>query len=84
MAIYTLDSMQRALSIAQNNSNDGQRRQFSELFALMEDEEEEISSTTKRSQGRGRKPAASKPTTVSKRQVIREISDSSEESSEVC
>ncbi|CAG9815347.1 unnamed protein product [Phaedon cochleariae] len=78
MAIYTLDSMQRALSIAHNNSNDSQRKQFSELFALME-EEEEISST-KRSQGRGRKPA-NKNAVVAKRQT-RDISDSSEESSE--
>ncbi|KAG5882643.1 hypothetical protein JTB14_025116 [Gonioctena quinquepunctata] len=79
MAIYTLDSMQRALSIAHNNSNDSQRKQFSDLFALME-EEEEISST-KRSQGRGRKPA-NKNVNVNKRQTVREISDSSEESSE--
>lgn len=55
MAIYTLDSMQRALNIAQNNSTESQKKQFSELFALME-EEEEISAT-KRSHGRGRKPA---------------------------
>lgn len=83
MAIYTLDSMQRALNIAQNNSSDSQRKQFSELFALME-EEEEISSTTKsRSQGRGRKPA-NKTTATNKRAPVREITDSSEESSEVC
>lgn len=81
MAIYTLDSMQRALSIAQNNSNDSQRKQFSELFALME-EEEEISATKSRSQGRGRKPAT-KTAATNKRQAVREISDSSEESSEV-
>ncbi|KAJ8948934.1 hypothetical protein NQ314_008312 [Rhamnusium bicolor] len=81
MAIYTLDSMQRALSIAQNNSNDSQRKQFSELFALME-EEEEISATKSRSQGRGRKPA-NKTTTTNKRQVVWEISDTSQESSEV-
>lgn len=79
MAIYTLDSMQRALSIAQNNSSDSQRKQFSELFALME-EEEEISAT-KRPQGRGRKPA-NKSIAV-KRQAVRDISDTSEESSEV-
>ncbi|XP_056642787.1 integrator complex subunit 3 homolog [Diorhabda sublineata] len=78
MAIYTLDSMQRALSIAHNNSNDSQRKQFSELFALMEEEEEV--SATKRSQGRGRKPA--NKNTVVKRQIVREISDTSEETSE--
>ncbi|XP_050506939.1 integrator complex subunit 3 homolog [Diabrotica virgifera virgifera] len=78
MAVYTLDSMQRALSIAHNNSNDSQRKQFSELFALMEEEEEV--SATKRSQGRGRKPA--NKNVVVKRQIVREISDSSEESSE--
>ncbi|CAH0553615.1 unnamed protein product [Brassicogethes aeneus] len=79
MAIYTLDSMQRALSIAQNNSSDGQRKRFSELFALME-EEEEISATKSRSQGRGRKPA-NKPA-ANKRAPVRDVSDSSEESSE--
>lgn len=81
MAIYTLDSMQRALSIAQNNSSDSQRKQFSELFALME-EEEEISATKSRSQGRGRKPAAK--TAANKRPPVRSITDSSEDSSEVC
>ncbi|KAL3279678.1 hypothetical protein HHI36_017184 [Cryptolaemus montrouzieri] len=78
MAIYTLDSMQRALNIAQLNSTDSQKRQFSELFALME-EEEEISST-KRTHGRGRKPAT-KPA-ISKRPPTRDLSGSSEESSE--
>lgn len=77
MAIYTLDSMQRALNIAQLNSTDSQKRQFSELFALME-EEEEISST-KRTHGRGRKPAT-KP--VLKRPITRDLSGSSDESSE--
>lgn len=85
MAIYTLDSMQRALSVAQNNSNDSQRKQFGELFALME-EEEEISATKSRLQGRGRKPATSKPSAPNvgsaKRQVARDLTDSSEESSE--
>ncbi|XP_044761200.1 integrator complex subunit 3 homolog [Coccinella septempunctata] len=77
MAIYTLDSMQRALNIAQLNSTDSQKRQFSELFALME-EEEEISST-KRTHGRGRKPA-NKP--ALKRPITRDLSGSSDESSE--
>lgn len=86
MAIYTLDSMQRALSVAQNNSNDSQRKQFSELFALME-EEEEISTTKSRLQGRGRKPVAtSKPsvtnTVTAKRQIARDLTDSSEDTSE--
>ncbi|XP_060526894.1 integrator complex subunit 3 homolog [Cylas formicarius] len=91
MAIYTLDSMQRALSVAQNNSNDSQRKQFGDLFALME-EEEEISATKSRMQGRGRKPAAAKQATAtatsaatataaSKRQ-IRDLTDTSDESSE--
>ncbi|KAF7280888.1 hypothetical protein GWI33_005436 [Rhynchophorus ferrugineus] len=85
MAIYTLDSMQRALSVAQNNSNDSQRKQFSELFALMEEEEEISSSTKSRLQGRGRKPAPAKPaatTGTAKRQLARDMTDSSEESSE--
>ncbi|XP_066151238.1 integrator complex subunit 3 homolog [Euwallacea fornicatus] len=86
MAIYTLDSMQRALSVAQSNSNDSQRKQFGELFALME-EEEEISTTKSRLQGRGRKSVAtSKPAVTNaastKRQITRDLTDSSEESSE--
>ncbi|XP_050303687.1 integrator complex subunit 3 homolog [Anthonomus grandis grandis] len=85
MAIYTLDSMQRALGVAQSNSNDSQRKQFGELFALME-EEEEISATKSRLQGRGRKPPASKPAAPSvaaaKRQIARDLTDSSEETSE--
>lgn len=68
-------------------SNDSQRKQFSELFALME-EEEEISTTKSRLQGRGRKPVAtSKPsvtnTVTAKRQIARDLTDSSEDTSEV-
>lgn len=67
-------------------SNDSQRKQFGELFALME-EEEEISATKSRLQGRGRKPASGKPSAPSvgstKRQIARDLTDSSEESSEV-
>ncbi|CAG9772465.1 unnamed protein product [Ceutorhynchus assimilis] len=85
MAIYTLDSMQRALSVAQNNSNDSQKKQFGELFALME-EEQEISATKSRLHGRGRKPAPGKPSPAAvasvKRQIARDLTDSSEESSE--
>lgn len=84
MAIYTLDSMQRALNIAMNNSTDGQKKQFGQLFALLE-EEEEVSATKSRTQGRGRKPVNKTTTQVAsnKRTAVREICDSSEETSEV-
>jgi integrator complex subunit 3 len=84
MAIYTLDSMQRALNIAMNNSTDSQKKQFGKLFALLE-EEEEVSATKSRSQGRGRKPAnkGNTTTTSNKRATVKDICDSSEESSEV-
>ncbi|XP_068912669.1 integrator complex subunit 3 homolog [Tenebrio molitor] len=83
MAIYTLDSMQRALNIAMNNSTDSQKKQFGKLFALLE-EEEEVSATKSRSQGRGRKPAnkGNTTTTSNKRATVKDICDSSEESSE--
>ncbi|KAJ3641544.1 hypothetical protein Zmor_028047 [Zophobas morio] len=87
MAIYTLDSMQRALNIAMNNSTDGQKKQFGQLFALLE-EEEEVSATKSRSQGRGRKPVnkgsatTTTTSTSNKRAAVRDICDSSEESSE--
>ncbi|XP_044262871.1 integrator complex subunit 3 homolog [Tribolium madens] len=80
MAIYTLDSMQRALNIALNNCTEGQKKQFGQLFALLE-EEEEVSATKSRSQGRGRKPV-NKSVVATKRTAVREICDSTEESSE--
>ncbi|KAH1013185.1 hypothetical protein HUJ05_012207 [Dendroctonus ponderosae] len=87
MAIYTLDSMQRALSVAQSNSNDSQRKLFGELFALMEEEEEISATKSSRLQGRGRKPASSSKPPVatvssSKRQAVRDLTDSSDDSSE--
>ncbi|EFA12368.2 Integrator complex subunit 3 homolog-like Protein [Tribolium castaneum] len=81
MAIYTLDSMQRALNIAMNNCSDGQKKQYGQLFALLEEEEEVSSATKSRSQGRGRKPV-NKSAVATKRTAVREICDSSEESSE--
>lgn len=77
LGLYNLDAMQKALQVAHNNSTDSQKKQFSELFALTE--EEETSSSKGRNQGRGRKPAAK---TANKR-TTREISESSDESSEV-
>lgn len=77
LGLYNLEAMQKALQVAQNNSTDSQKKQFSELFALTE--EEETSSSKGRSQGRGRKPAGK---TANKR-TTREVSESSEESSEV-
>lgn len=52
------------------------------------EEEEEISTTKSRLQGRGRKPVAtSKPsvtnTVTAKRQIARDLTDSSEDTSEV-
>lgn len=79
LTLYTLDPMQRALQIALNNSNEQQKKQYNDLFALAE-EEEVLPSKARGSRG-GRKPAPPKAPT--KRAAIREISESSEESSEV-
>lgn len=71
-----MESVQRALQLAYSNSSDSQKKQFSELFALTE--EEETSSTKAKGGGRGRKPGP-KPKKTPKDVV----SESSEESSEV-
>ncbi|XP_017769065.1 PREDICTED: integrator complex subunit 3 homolog [Nicrophorus vespilloides] len=77
LALYNLDSMQKALVLAQNNSNDSQKKQFSDLFALTEDED---TITTKNKVSRGRKPA-SKSAAANKRNA-KEVSESSEDTSE--
>lgn len=96
--LYNLDSMQRALQQAQSLCTDIQRKKFSDLFALAEVDEVEAA-TPKPSggnkvsaAGRGRKGVSSnsssgggsKGTTASKsRAATKEVSESSEESSEV-
>lgn len=76
LALYNVESVQRALQLAHSNSSDSQKKQFSELFAFTE--EEETSSTKAKGGGRGRKPGP-KPKKTPKDVV----SESSEESSEV-
>lgn len=78
----------RLVKVSLYFSNDSQRKQFGDLFALMEEEEEISATKSSRLQGRGRKPASSsKPpvATVSstKRQIVRDMTDSSDDSSEV-
>lgn len=75
LGLYSLDSMQKALVVAQNNSTDSQKKIFNELFSLTE--EEDTSTSKSRNQGRGRKP------TNKLKRAAREVSDTSEESSEV-
>lgn len=96
--MFKVDSMQRALQIAQAACTDTQRGLYSNLFALLE-EEEQNATTTKTvpstSKGRGRKPTgsynsttntnsySSKHRNASNRSSLKELSDSSESSSEV-
>ncbi|KRT78830.1 hypothetical protein AMK59_7723 [Oryctes borbonicus] len=54
LGLYSLDSMQKALVIAQNNSTDSQKKHFNELFSLTE--EEDSGTSKSRNPGRGRKP----------------------------
>lgn len=60
--MFKVDSMQRALQIAQAACTDTQRGLYSSLFALLEEEEQPVSTTNKTapstSKGRGRKAAA--------------------------
>lgn len=79
MGLYNLDSMQRALQQAHSNSTESQKKQFNELFALAE--EEEVPQSRPRGGRGGRKPGATK--TSGKRPAVREVTDSSEDSSEV-
>lgn len=75
LALYNVDSVQRALQLAHSNSSDSQKKQFSELFALTEEE----TSSAKTKGGRGRKPASK----AAKKPAKDVVSESSEESSEV-
>lgn len=78
LGLYNTESVQKALQLAHSNSSDGQKKQFSKLFALTE--EEETSPGKSRSQGRGRKPTGKGS---NKKTTTKDISESSEESSEV-
>ncbi|XP_031338335.1 integrator complex subunit 3 homolog isoform X1 [Photinus pyralis] len=75
LTFFNVDSLHRGLVLAQTNGNESQRKQFSELFALVEEEDTTVSKS--RSQGRGRKG-----TTKGKRPPTKDISDTSDESSE--
>ena len=92
--LYSLDSMQRALQQAQSLCTDVQRKKFSDLFALAEVDEVETvapkstSGSKVSGGGRGRKAGSSnsssaKATASKSRAATKEVSESSEESSEV-
>lgn len=74
---YSLEPIQRALQVAQINGNDAQRQAFSDLFALAETEERSQKTSGRGGQKVG-KSRSSKP-----KASLKEISDSSENSSEV-
>lgn len=95
--MFKVESMQRILQIAQAACTDTQRGLYSNLFALLE-EEEQPTNTNKTapstSKGRGRKATgsynstntnsySSKHRNASSRTSLKELSDSSESSSEV-
>lgn len=96
--MFKVESMQRALQIAQAACTDTQRGLYSNLFALLEEEEPttNINKTApSTSKGRGRKATGSHNSTAntnsysskhrnaSNRTSLKELSDSSESSSEV-
>ncbi|KAG8247550.1 Integrator complex subunit 3 [Homalodisca vitripennis] len=72
--LYKLDCMQRALQQAQTSCTEAQKNHFSNLFALVELDD------PGRGKGRGRKPNHN---TKGKSKAYKNVSDSSEESSEV-
>nr|CAD7452925.1 unnamed protein product [Timema tahoe] len=75
--LYGLDSIQRALQQAQASCSDSQRKRFGDLFALAEVDEVETTSKKRGVVGRKGKGAGAKS-----RAPAREVSDTSEESSE--
>jgi hypothetical protein len=92
--MFKVDSMQRVLQIAQAACTDTQRSLYRNLFALLEDEEPPVTSgknAPSTSKGRGRKTASSstsnnyssKHRNASNRTSLKELSDTSESSSEV-
>lgn len=85
--MFRAEGMQKALQIAQAACTDTQRMLFSNLFQLLEEDEPHPPTTNKNSaggKGRGRKAA---PTFNSNKKnaksVIKDLLESSEESSEV-
>ncbi|KAF2881057.1 hypothetical protein ILUMI_25118 [Ignelater luminosus] len=75
LTFFNIDFLQRGLILAQSNSSESQKKQFSELFALAEEEDFTVSKG--RSQGRGRKASGK-----GKRVAAKDVSDTSEDSSE--
>jgi integrator complex subunit 3 len=75
LRVYSLEPIQRALQVAQINCTDSQRQTYSDLFALAEVEDNKKVGRAGQKIGKSRssKPKAS----------LKEISDSSENSSEV-
>lgn len=77
LGLYNIESVQKALQLAHSNSSDSQKKQFSKLFAMTE--EDDIVSGRSKPQGRGRKPGKAS----TKKSTAKDILESSEESSEV-
>lgn len=86
--LFRAEGMQKALQIAQAACTDTQRMLFSNLFQLLEEDEPHAPTTNKNStggKGRGRKaaPTFSNSNKRNAKSVIKSLSESSEESSEV-
>lgn len=86
--MFRAEGMQKALQIAQAACTDTQRMLFSNLFQLLEEDEPHVPTTNKNStggKGRGRKAAPTFGNSNKKnaKSVIKDLSESSEESSEV-
>lgn len=87
--LFRAEGMQKALQIAQAACTDTQRMLFSNLFQLLEEDEPHTPTTNKNStgggKGRGRKaaPTFGNSNKRNAKSVIKSLSESSEESSEV-
>lgn len=86
--LFRAEGMQKALQIAQAACTDTQRMLFSNLFQLLDEDEPHPSTTNKNlagGKGRGRKAAPTFGNSNKKnaKSVIKDLSESSEESSEV-
>lgn len=86
--LFRAEGMQKALQIAQAACTDTQRMLYGNLFQLLEEDEPHTPTTNKNStggKGRGRKaaPTFGNSNKRNAKSVIKDLSDSSEESSEV-
>jgi len=80
--LFAHESMQQALQQVQQICNDTQKKKFSDLFSLLDSNEEPDDSSNRRPSGRGSKRTAKRPAASNQRGRQANKEESEEESSE--